>query len=198
MKIGIFPGSFNPVHIGHLAVANYIAEYGELDEVWFLITPKNPLKVKSDLMDQNIRHSLLEKAIGDYPKFKINTLEWEMPQPTYTINTLQKLRIMFPQNTFHLIIGSDNWETFHRWKDYQLILKNFKVLIYPRMGTGKIIFNHQNVKMVKGAPKLEISSTFIRKSIKEGKDVRFFMPEAAYEAIRTSDFFFNEEEDAKE
>jgi len=181
MKIGIFPGSFNPVHIGHLALANYVAEYGEFDEVWFMITPHNPLKKKSELIDQEIRLTWLEKAIGDYPKFKTCTIEWGMPQPTYTINTLQKLRIMFPDNTFELIIGSDNWETFHRWKDYQVILKNFKTWIYPRLGAGKTIFNHPNVHMVKGAPKMEISSSFIRKSVRRGKDMRFLLPSGIYE-----------------
>lgn len=193
MKIGIFPGSFNPVHIGHLALANYIAEYDEFDEVWFMITPKSPLKGKTDLMDQQLRFDLLEKSIGDYPKFKICTLEWEMPQPTYTINTLQKLRMMFPENTFELIIGSDNWLTFHRWKDYQLIMKNFKIWIYPRMGTGKIVFNHPNVKMIKNAPKFEISSTFIRKAISEGKDVRFYVPLGTYDQLTENEFFQQKE-----
>ena len=183
MKIGIFPGSFNPVHIGHLALANFIVEYGEFDEIWFLITPQNPLKKKSDLLDQHLRLAWLEKAIGDYPKFKTCTIEWEMPQPAYTINTLQRMRIMYPEYTFELIIGSDNWETIHRWKDYQMILKNFKTWIYPRLGGGKIIFNHPNVRMIKGAPKMEISSTFIRKSIQHGKDVRFFLPTGIYEEI---------------
>ena len=183
MKIGIFPGSFNPVHIGHLALANYVVEYGEFDEIWFLITPQSPLKKKSDLLDQHLRLAWLEKSISDYPKFKICTIELEMSQPTYTINTLQKLRIMFPDYTFDLIIGSDNWEAFHRWKDYQLILKNFKTWIYPRLGTGKIIFNHPNVRIIKNAPKMEISSTFIRKAIRRGKDIRFFLPSGIYEDI---------------
>jgi len=187
MKIGIFPGSFNPVHIGHLALANYIVEYGEFDEIWFLITPHNPLKKKSELIDQELRLKWLEKTICDYPKFKTCTIEWEMPQPTYTINSLQKLRIMFPEHVFELIIGSDNWETIHRWKDYQTILKNFKTWIYPRLGTGKIIFNHPNVRMIKGAPKLEVSSSFIRKAIKRGKDLRFFLPLGVYEEIIASD-----------
>jgi len=193
MKIGIFPGSFNPVHIGHLALANYIAECSDYDEIWFLITPQNPLKRKSDLIDQDLRLAWLEKAISDYPKFKVCTIEWTMPQPTYTINTLQRLRIMFPDYIFELIVGSDNWETIHRWKDYQVILKNFKTWIYPRLGTGKIIFNHPNVNMVKGAPKMEISSTFIRKAIRRGKDVRFFLPAGIYEDIISSNALAQEE-----
>ena len=193
MKIGIFPGSFNPVHIGHLAIANYVVEYGEFDEVWFLITPQNPLKKRSELMDQNLRLAWLEKSIGDFPKFKACTVEWEMPQPTYTINTLQRLRMMYPADIFELIIGSDNWLTIHRWKDYQVILKNFKTWIYPRLGTGKIIFNHFNVNMVKGAPKMDLSSTFIRKAIRRGKDIRFFLPTGIYEDIIASNALAPEE-----
>jgi len=193
MKIGIFPGSFNPVHIGHLAIANYVVEYSEFDEIWFLITPQNPLKKKDDLIDQNLRLTWLEKSICNFPKFKVCTVEWEMPQPTYTINTLQRLRVMYPENTFELVIGSDNWETIHRWKDYQVILKNFKTSIYPRLGTGKIIFNHPNVQMIKGAPKIELSSTFIRKAIKRGKDVRFFLPLGIYEDIITSAVLVSED-----
>jgi nicotinate-nucleotide adenylyltransferase len=198
MKIGIFPGSFNPVHIGHLAIANYVAEQGEFDEIWFLITPKNPLKIKSDLLNQEIRLDLLEKSIGDYPKFKTCTIEWDMPQPTYTINTLQKLRMLFPENSFELIIGSDNWETFHRWKDYQLILKNFKILIYPRLGTGRIFINHPNVRMIKGAPKMEISSTFIRRAIRQGKDIRFYMPIGVYNDVINTGFFQKQETEESE
>jgi len=192
MKIGIFPGSFNPVHIGHLAIANYVAEYGEFDEIWFLITPKNPLKVVTDLLDQELRLELIENAIGDYPKFKTCTIEWDMPQPTYTINTLQKLRMLYPENTFELVIGSDNWETIHRWKDYQMILKNFKTLVYPRLGTGKIFINHPNARMIKGAPKIEISSSVIRKAIKQGKDIRFYMPAGIYEDVVASDILKKE------
>jgi len=193
MKIGIFPGSFNPVHIGHLAIANYIVEFGEFDEIWFLITPQSPLKKKSDLLDQNLRLEWLEKSLCDYPKIKICTIEWEMSQPTYTVNTLQRLRITYPNDSLELIIGSDNWESFHRWKDYQLILKNFKTWIYPRLGTGKIIFNHPNVRMIKGAPKIDVSSTFIRKSIRRGKDVRFFLPKGIYEDILESNVLTSEE-----
>jgi nicotinate-nucleotide adenylyltransferase len=190
MKIGIFPGSFNPVHNGHLAIANYIAEYEEFDEIWFLITPQNPLKRKSDLLDQDLRLAMLEKAIQGYEKFKINTIEWTMSQPSYTVNTLQKLRVMYPHNSFELIIGSDNWLTFHRWKDYQMILKNFKILIYPRKGTAdKIYVNHPNVRISKGSPMIEISSSFIRKAIEENKDIRFYMPEGVYEQVVASDFF---------
>ena len=186
MKIGVFPGSFNPVHIGHLALANYIVEHENFDEIWFLITPKSPLKGKNEMMEPELRLALLEKAIGDYPKFKTCTIEWDMPQPTYTVNTLQKLRMKHPQNTFELIIGSDNWQIIHRWKDYQLILKNFKTLVYPRLGTGKYFVNHPNATVIKNAPRIEISSTSIREGLSKGKDLRFYMPIGIYEDIMAS------------
>ena len=193
MKIGILSGSFNPVHNGHLAIANYLAEYEGFDQIWFLVTPQNPLKKKSDLMDEQLRLDLLTKAVGIYDKFVISTIEWNMPQPSYTINTLQKLRVMYPADTFELIIGSDNWATFHRWKDYQLILKNFKVLIYPRRGSDRIQLHHPNVRLCKTAPKIEISSSFIRDSIAKGKNVRFFMPPGLFEAVIDSGFIQVEE-----
>jgi nicotinate-nucleotide adenylyltransferase len=190
MKIGIFPGSFNPVHIGHLAIANHIAEYEEFDEIWFLVTPQNPLKKKADLMEQELRLSLVEKSIEGYPKFKTNTLEWKMPQPSYTVNTLQKLRMLHPRDTFELIIGSDNWITFHRWKDYQVILKNFKILIYPRKGTSdKLFVNHPNVRVCKNSPIIEVSASEIRKAIEHEKDVRFYMSKGVYEDVIASNFF---------
>jgi len=189
MKIGIYPGSFNPVHVGHLAIANYLAEYEGFDQIWFLITPQNPLKKKDELLDQNFRLELLEKSIRGYDKFQISTIEWDLPQPSYTVNTLQKLRVTYPNDTFELIIGSDHWSTFHRWKDYQLILKNFQTLIYPRRGSDRFFLNHPNVRLCKGAPKIEISSTFIRKSIEEGKDVRFYMPQNTFEEVINNGFF---------
>ncbi|MDR2804103.1 MAG: nicotinate-nucleotide adenylyltransferase [Dysgonamonadaceae bacterium] len=195
MKIGILPGSFNPVHNGHLAIANYLAEYEGYDQIWFLITPQNPLKKRSDLMDEQFRLTLLTQAIGDYDKIVISTIEWNMPQPSYTINTLQKLRVMYPADTFDLIIGSDNWTTFHRWKDYQLILKNFKVLIYPRRGSDRIQLHHPNVHLLKSAPKIEISSTFIREAIAKGKDTRFFMPAGLFDDVVNSGFIQPEPEE---
>lgn len=192
MKIGIFPGSFDPVHIGHLAIANYIAEYENYNEIWFLLTPQNPIKNKrSDTLPQELRLELLEDAIKGYDKLKPCKVEWDLPKPTYTITTLQKLKIMYTEHSFDLIIGSDNWEIFHRWKDYQRILNNFKVLVYPRRGSHKVIINHPNVRMCK-APMFEVSSTFIRKNMQEGKDVRFFLPYGAFDKIKDGKYFEKE------
>ncbi len=199
MRIAVFPGSFNPVHIGHLAMANFIAEFEDYDQVWFLITPHNPMKKQDELLDEKLRLEMLEKAIIGYEKFQVCTLEWEMPKPTYTVNTLQRLRMTYPENTFELVIGSDNWESFHRWKDYQIILKNFKIVVYPRRGTERIYPNHPNVRMLpKYAPMIDISSTTIRKSISKGKDVRFYMPTGTFEMLVSQLFFNNIEEEKKE
>jgi len=187
MRIGFFAGSFNPVHIGHLAIANYLAEYEGYDKIWFSITPQNPLKNKNKLMNQNLRLRLLQKSIQDYNKFEICTVELDILQPSYTINTLCKLKTDYPQNTFELIIGSDNWITFHYWKDYRTILEDFKILIYPRSNCESICSNHPNVYLCKNAPKIEISSTFIRQSIVEGKDIRFYMPEGIYKEVINSE-----------
>jgi len=182
IKTGIFPGSFNPVHIGHLALANYIAEFENYDEIWFLITPQNPTKGEEALIPQEMRLELVETAIQGYEKFKTCTIEWNLPRPIYTVNTLQKLRMAYPDRMFELIIGADNWKTFHRWKDYQIILKNFQVVIYPRKGFDKPTYSHSNIRYC-DAPMIEISSSFIRKSLKENKDIRFFLPSGAYEKI---------------
>ena len=182
IKTGIFPGSFNPVHIGHLAIANYIAEFEDYDEIWFLITPQNPTKGEEELIPQEMRLEMVESAIQGYDKFKTCTLEWNLPRPIYTVNTLQKLRMMHPDRTFDLVIGADNWKTFHRWKDYQIILKNFQIVIYPRKGFDKPTYNHPNIRYC-DAPMMEISSSFIRRSLKENKDIRFFLTPGAYEKI---------------
>ncbi len=176
MKVGIFSGSFNPVHIGHLALANYICEFENFDEVWFLVSPQSPLKNINDLYPEDQRLEWVKKAIRDYPKFKASDFEWNMPKPSYTIHTLRALREAFPGNIFHLLIGSDNWKIFDQWKDYQILLDEFNVLVYPRRGSENIVISHKNVKACQ-APMIDISSTFIRKAIKEGKDLRFFLPE---------------------
>ncbi len=197
IKTGIFPGSFNPIHVGHLALANYICEFENYDEIWFLITPQNPTKTEEDLIPQELRLEFVESSIKGYNKFKTCTIEWDLPRPIYTVNTLQKLRRTYLDRSFELIIGADNWKTFHRWKDYQMILKNFNVVVYPRKTTDKAFFNHPNVRFCE-APMIEVSSSFIRKSLKENKDIRFFLPNGVYERILSENilekFFIEEQE----
>lgn len=178
-KVGLFSGSFNPIHIGHLALANWLCEFTDLDEVWFMVTPHNPLKEKDGLMDDQLRLDMVEKAIENYPKFKACDLEFHLPQPSYTISTLEALNEKYPDQSFTLIIGSDNWSCFNKWKDYQKILSDYELIVYPRLGSKPVINSslYPNVRLV-NAPIIEISSTFIRESMKEGKDVRYFMPES--------------------
>lgn len=177
MKIGLLFGSFNPIHIGHIAIANYMAEQTDLDQVWLVVSPHNPLKEKKSLADAKKRFASVKKAIGRNSKIKVSNVEFALPQPSYTINTLEVLRKKYPKNKFLLIIGSDNLNLFHKWKDYKKILSDYKIYVYPRAlsplkrGAGGIVKNHRNVKIV-NAPLIDISSTFIREQMKKGKDVK--------------------------
>lgn len=177
-KTGIYSGSFNPVHIGHLALANWLCEFTELDELWFLITPHNPLKEKDELMDDRIRYELVKRSIAGYPKFHASDFEFSLPRPTYTIRTLRALEASFPDREFYFIMGADNWKSITRWVEYEAIISNYPIFIYPRKGFDiEIPAGYPHIKKV-DAPLIEISSTFIRTAFESGKDVRFFLPEA--------------------
>jgi nicotinate-nucleotide adenylyltransferase len=186
---GLFFGSFNPIHIGHLAIANYFVEYANLNELWFIISPHNPLKDKKSLLPDYQRYELVCRSLRDYPKFKASNIEFSMQQPSYTSDTLAYLDEKFPKRDFALIIGEDNLSSFQKWKNYEQIIEKRTLLVYPRPGCAKSKFHeHKNVKIL-NAPHMEISSSFIRNSIKNEKDVRFFLPEAAWKYMDEMNFY---------
>lgn len=176
-QVGIFSGSFNPVHIGHLALANWICAYEALDEVWFLITPRNPLKTREGLMNDRLRLEMTEAAIDGDPRFKASDFEFHLPQPTYTIETMHALQKEYPEYRFTFIMGADNWARITQWKEYARLISQYPIFIYPREGHPvHIPEEYAHIKLMK-APIIEISSTFIRDSFRQGKDVRFLLPE---------------------
>lgn len=189
MKIGLYFGSFNPVHSGHLMIANFITEFSILNQVWMVVSPHNPLKPAGSLLQDYHRFHLVELGIGSYKKIKASKIEFELPRPSYTINTLAYLKEKFPQHDFSLIMGSDNLETLHKWKNYEIILEDHDIYVYPRpLHDGGNLKTHERVKWVE-APLMEISSTFIRNAIRNGKDVRFMMPESVSDYIDEMNFY---------
>ena len=184
IKAGIFGGSFNPIHIGHLVIANYMCEYCGLDEVWFLVTPQSPFKVQENLWDDAFRLKLVECAIGDYPRFRASDFEFHLPRPSYTVYTLEKLRMAYPGQDFHLIIGSDNWCEFGRWHQSDRIIQENRILIYPRPGYPVDESSLPDSVTLVHSPVIEISSTFIRQALAEGKDVRYFLHPKVWECIQ--------------
>jgi nicotinate-nucleotide adenylyltransferase len=189
MKIGLYFGSFNPVHIGHLIIAGYMVEFTDIEQIWFVVSPQNPLKKKQSLLDDYQRLEILNRAIKDSDKFRVSNIEFNLPKPSYTIDTLAYLFDKYPNYSFILIMGSDNLQSLDKWKNYEQILHYYKIYVYPRPGfDGGKFKNHPSVTFVP-APVMEISSSFIRESIKEGKDLRFFIPEQAYQYVREMNFF---------
>ena len=180
-QIGIFSGSFNPIHIAHLILANYITEFTYIDEVWFVVTPHNPLKAVSGLADEKSRLEMCNIAIQDMEKLKVSEVEFSLPRPSYTIDTLDYLNEENSELEFTLIMGADNWNELHLWKDYERLRKDFKILIYPRLGE-KVTIDAEFQKNVQlcNAPIIELSSTFIRENIKEGKNMVMFLPHGIY------------------
>lgn len=189
MEVGLFFGSFNPIHTGHLIVANIVREYSGLKQVWFVVSPQNPFKKQSSLLNEVDRLRMVEMAVEDNFDLRACNAEFSMPKPSYTIDTLVYLQERYPQNNFHLISGSDVLTHFHRWKNYQEILKQARVLVYPRpnVDTERIreeIKNHPKIQMV-SAPLLDISATFIRGCIRDNISIKYLIPDAVADYINS-------------
>ncbi len=189
-EILLYFGSFNPIHIGHLVIANYMVEFTPLDELWFVVTPHNPTKKKNNLLNDFDRLEMVHQAVFDDDRLKVCDIEFHLPKPSFTVDTLAYLKERHPQKQFKILIGSDNLENFHKWKNYETILKNFGVVVYPRQGFDKSqIHPHKNLLIAEGAPRIEISSSFIRKAIRKGKNVRHFLAPKTWEYIDRMGFY---------
>ncbi len=189
MKIGLYFGTFNPIHIGHLAIANYMVEFTEIQQLWFVISPQNPFKEEKHLLKDYHRLEMVNLAIEDDDRFRASNIEFKLPRPSYTIDTLTYLQELHPEHEFYLLMGSDNLKHFHKWKNADLILKNCHILVYPR--PGDLIQSmelHPNIQLV-NAPLMEISASFIRQAVADGKDIRHFIPPKAYRYLDEMNFY---------
>lgn len=188
-KIGLFFGSFNPIHIGHLIIANIMAENTDLKKVWFVVSPQNPLKPSKGLLHEFDRYDMVKAAIADHYKLEAADVEFHLPKPSYTIHTLTYLAEKFPEKKFVLIMGEDNLESFSKWKNYQQILEHYELYVYPRPNvTNSELRRHPHVKMVE-APLLDISATYIRSCIKNNKSIRYLVPESVEQLIQLKKFY---------
>ncbi|VAW23512.1 Nicotinate-nucleotide adenylyltransferase [hydrothermal vent metagenome] len=191
MKIGLFFGTFNPIHVGHMIIGNYMVEFSDLDEVWFVITPQSPFKQKTSMLGNFHRLAVVNIAVENYPKLKTSTIEFNLKQPNYTIDTLVHIEEKYPNKQFCLIMGEDNLKGFHKWKNYEAILENYELYVYPRISEGKAehkLLNHTKVHKI-NAPIVQISSTFIRKSIKEHKNISTMLPCDVWKYIDEMNFY---------
>ena len=190
-KIGLFFGSFNPVHIGHLIIANYFTEHTPLDEVWWVVSPQSPFKQEMELLDENERLKMVTKAIQDYPKLKACSIEFELPPPQYTIVTLNHLKRQMPQHDFSLLMGLDNLATFSQWKGYATILENYPIRVYPRKTKKSIphaLATHPNVTLT-NAPEMDISASDIRAQIRNNKNVKPLLPLESWRYLKAKGFY---------
>ena len=189
LTVGLFFGTFNPMHIGHLAIANYMVEYSCINQLWFVVSPQNPFKKKSSLLDDYQRLEMVHRAVDSDFRFRVSDIEFYLPKPSYTIDTLTYLKEKYPKYQFKILMGSDNIEELNKWKNYKQILDNYGIMVYPRPGfdMSKIEL-HPNIS-VTNAPMMDISSSFIRNAIHEGKDVRHYMPPKTWEYIDEMGFY---------
>lgn len=182
-KTGLFFGSFNPIHNGHLMMANHLVEFTDLDQIWFVVSPQNPLKEKSGLAPDYDRLEMVRRTIDDDPRFRVSDIEMQLPRPSYTIHTLTYLSEKYPERHFVLIVGGDNLQYFHKWKNPEQILSHYQLYVYSRPGfEGGEFADHPSVKIVE-APLIEVSSSYIREALRQGHDVRYFLHTEVYKYI---------------
>lgn len=185
MKIGLFFGSFNPVHTGHLLIANYFVQFTHLDKIWFIVSPQNPFKANDTLLDERTRLEMLKLAINSDERFNASDFEFNLTRPSYTVNTLAELQKTHPNDTFIPIIGGDNLQSFHLWKDYETIIANHEIYVYRRAGfhENPLLANHPKIKIFE-VPLLNISSTYIREMLQAEKSVKYLVPEKVEKYIK--------------
>jgi nicotinate-nucleotide adenylyltransferase len=190
-KVGLYFGSFNPIHIGHLIIANYLVEFTDLEEVWLVITPQNPFKEKASLLDNHHRFELVYRAVEGFEHLKASNVEFDLPTPNYTAKTLSVLTEKYPNHAFNLIMGEDNLRSFHKWKNYEYILEHHELYICPRLGESKIkdtFLNHPKIHFTK-TPIIDISASLIRSAIKEGKNIEAMLPTPVWKYIDEMNFY---------
>src|SRR6478609_1344525 len=201
MKIGLYFGTFNPIHVGHLIIANHMAEHADLDQVWMVVTPHNPFKTKSTLLDDYHRLQMVHLATEDFPKIKPSDIEFKLSQPNYTVNTLVHLQEKYSNHEFSLMMGEDNIKSLHKWKNYEVILTHHDIYVYPRISSeadtslkgeqvkqNLELKSHPKIHLI-DAPVVEISSTDIRHNIKKGKNVKPLLPHKVWDYIDHNNFY---------
>lgn len=192
MKVGLYFGSFNPIHNGHLIIGNYFINETALDELWFVVSPQNPFKQKKGLLNENHRFNLIKDAIEGERKMKASNVEFKLPKPSYTVNTLAYLKEKYPENKFIIIMGSDSFQNIHQWKNASIILENYEIYIYKRPNYQiEETTERSNIKIV-DAPLIEISSTQIRNLIKQGKSIRYLVPDSVLHQIENQQYYQSE------
>lgn len=190
MRVGLFFGSFNPVHIGHMVIAQYLAEFTDLDQVWLVVSPQNPLKPSNSLLQDHHRFEMVRIAVGDYRKLKASKVEFNLPKPSYTADTLTYLREEYPGHIFVPIMGSDNLQNFHKWKNWEAILAEHEIYVYSRPGhSGGDLAEHPKIRLIEGVPLMELSASFIREAIRNGKDIRYMLPQDVYNYLDEMNFY---------
>ena len=199
MKIGLYFGTYNPIHIGHLIIANHMVNYTELDQIWLVVSPQNPLKIKATLLEDYHRLAIVQRAVEGNDKLKASNIEFDLPKPSYTVDTLAYIQEKHPEHSFSLIMGEDNLRTLHKWKNFEQLLDNHSIYVYPRALTeqerveqgDKInsdLDNHPNITKC-DAPVMKVSASFIRKAIQEKKDVKYLLSEPVYNYVTEMHFY---------